>query len=90
MPQVMIQEHHQITLPKSIVQQAHIDTDDMLDVSFQNGYIMLKVLDIPQKEKQRTSIMDYAGITEGLYGNSIEEFQSYVDDVRSDRTLAWD
>ncbi len=86
MPQVMLQEHHQITLPKAIIQQAHIHKNDVLDVSFHNGSIILKLLDTPQK-KTRSSIMDYSGITEGLYGKSAEEVQSYIDELRTDRDI---
>ncbi len=86
MPQVMLQDRHQITLPKAIVQQAHIHKNDVLDVSFQDGRIILKLLDIPKK-KTRSSIMDYAGITEGLYGESTEEVQAYVDELRADRDI---
>ncbi len=86
MPQVMLQDHHKITLPKAIVQQAHICKNDVLDVSFHNGSIILKLPETP-KQRVRSSIMDYAGIAEGLYGESAEEVRSYVDELRADRDV---
>jgi antitoxin component of MazEF toxin-antitoxin module len=79
MPQIRVRERNQITLPNSIAAAANVSADDILDVSFVNGVIML----VPNAAAgKRRSIMDYVGIAPGLWGTTA----SAIDDqIRSER-----
>ncbi len=85
MTQVIIKDN-QITLPNAILAQANLSENDVVEISCQTGGIFLQLA----KKSPRTSLMDYAGIVRGLYGDSVEEVQDYIDDIRDDRELDWD
>lgn len=76
MPQVTLRDKHQITLPASIVRAARLAPNDVLSVEYVNGKITLS--SAATKAGKRPSLMDYAGITEGLYGQSAEEVHAYL------------
>ncbi len=79
MPQVRVRHKHQITIPSDIAQAAHIKPEDVLDIAYANGIITL----VPQKRRQRKeSIMSYAGIARGLWGNTAAEIDA---SIRNDR-----
>jgi AbrB family looped-hinge helix DNA binding protein len=67
MTQVRVRNKHQITIPSRIAESADIKPDDMLDVTFKNGDITL----IPvSRKKRKESLMAYAGIAKGVWGNT--------------------
>jgi bifunctional DNA-binding transcriptional regulator/antitoxin component of YhaV-PrlF toxin-antitoxin module len=83
MPQVRVREKHQVTLPMSIVRGAGIHENDMLEVSFKNGVITLA----PSKTAvPKKSLMDFVGITQGLYGKDAAEVAEYLKQERD----SWD
>lgn len=73
MSQVRVRQKHQITLPANIVQDAHIIPNDTLDVAYVNGVITLT----PKKrQKQRNSVMAFAGIAKGVWGETPEAVEA--------------
>lgn len=82
MHNVRVRDKHQITLPMQVVRAAHIRANDTLLVDYRDGVIMLisKTASIPKKKK---SIMDFAGITEGLYGKTAEDVHAYISNERA-------
>jgi len=73
MPQVRIRNKHQITIPKRIADEARLKTDDLLEVSYRDGQIILKA---PGSGKPAGSVMDYAGICRGMWGGTTGEIQA--------------
>jgi AbrB family looped-hinge helix DNA binding protein len=83
MPNVRVRPKHQITIPARIAQAANIRPDDILDISYANGVVIL----VPMKRKDRKrSVMDYAGIARGLWGDSTAEID---EGLKNDRG-SWD
>lgn len=73
MPQVRVRPKHQITIPSRIAEAAHLKPDDMLEVTYANGVVTL----IPVKRKERKeSVMAYAGIARGLWGQTTAEIEA--------------
>lgn len=79
MPQVRVSDKYQITLPSSIVRAAHLQPGDVLDVNYRNGLITFTV---KSTSKKRRSIMDYIGITNGVYGTTANEVDAYISSER--------
>lgn len=79
MPQVRVRPKHQITLPSRIVAAAHIKPDDVLEVAYANGVVTL----VPVSRKERKgSVMAYAGIAQGIWGQTTDEIAA---ELNSDR-----
>ena len=83
MPHVRIREKNQVTLPISIVRDADIRENDMLDVAYKNGVITLSVKKAAEKTR---SLMDFVGATRGVYGQSPAQVAHYLDSERD----TWD
>jgi hypothetical protein len=79
MPQVRVREKHQVTLPMSIVRGADIHENDLLDVAYKNGVITLSVT---KAAAPKRSLMDFVGITQGLYGKDAKQVADYLDAER--------
>jgi bifunctional DNA-binding transcriptional regulator/antitoxin component of YhaV-PrlF toxin-antitoxin module len=80
--QVRVREKHQITLPASVARAANINVNDVLNVtSHGDGTVVLST----QREtvKKRPSLMELAGSTPGLYGDSAEEIHAYIANERA-------
>ena len=79
MSQVRVREKHQVTLPMAVVRSAGIRENDMLEVGFKNGIITLatKKAVVPKR-----SLMDFVGITKGLYGKDAKQVAQYLDAER--------
>jgi len=88
MLKVRVRNKHQITLPASVVRAANIGTNDMLDVSYQNGAITLLTQRVA--EKKRPSLMDLAGSLKGVYGRNTEEIDAYIANERKSWERPWD
>lgn len=67
----------QITIPNAVLQSAHISPNDDLEIQYQEGVIMLVRQTVKPSKK---SLLDFAGITQGLYGNTTEERQKYMNE----------
>jgi bifunctional DNA-binding transcriptional regulator/antitoxin component of YhaV-PrlF toxin-antitoxin module len=83
MPQVRIRDKHQVTLPISIVRDANLRENDMLDVAYKNGVITLSV---KQAAVKKRSLMDFVGATRGVYGQDPAQVAQYLDSERD----TWD
>ncbi len=79
MTQVRVRPKHQITIPTRIAEAAHIKPDDVLDVSYANGVVTL----IPANRKERKeSVMAYAGIAHGIWGQTTAEIDAGLQAAR--------
>jgi len=67
-------EHHQLTLPTEIIEQARLHHGDLLAVSYLNGAIVLS-RPTPVAQPKR-DIMNYAGIGKGVWGRTAEEIDA--------------
>lgn len=69
MPQahIRVRDKGQVTLPMSIVRDAHIRPNDVLSVDYRNGVIMMYVSDAQPKKR---AIQNLVGMTSGLYGSA--------------------
>ena len=83
MPQVRIREKNQVTLPFSIVRDADIHENDILDVAYKNGIITLSLKKAAAKKRP---LMDFVGATRGLYGQDAAQVAQYLDSERD----TWD
>jgi AbrB family looped-hinge helix DNA binding protein len=59
MLEVRVRQKHQITLPASIVQEAHIAPNDTLEIALVNGVIILT----PTKRKERKDSVILCAVT---------------------------
>ncbi len=80
MSQVRIRHKHQITLPSRIVAAAHLKPDDVLEVAYANGVVTL----VPVSRKERKgSVMAYAGIARGIWGQTADEIEAGLNSDRA-------
>lgn len=83
MPEIRMRPKHQITLPASVVREAKLKPDDRLTVTFINGSIIIT----PKHDaKDQDDIMSFAGIGHGLWGNTPEE----VDQTLCNMKNSWE
>ena len=80
MPEIRMRPKHQVTLPASLVRQANIEPDDKLAVSYVNGSIILTPC---AKSKDQIDIMAFAGIANGLWGDTAQEIDRTLGDMKS-------
>ena len=83
MSKIRLEKHHQLTLPADIVEQAHLQPGDVLEVTYYNNTIVLhasaRVSSIgPQKD-----IMEYAGIGKGVWGKTTAEIDAKLAEDRA-------
>lgn len=79
MPQIRVRSKHQITIPANIVQEAHIKLDDVLEITYANGIITL----VPQNRlEQKKSVLEYAGVARGLWGDTASEIDATLRNER--------
>jgi AbrB family looped-hinge helix DNA binding protein len=79
MAQVRVRNKHQITIPARIAESANIKPDDMLEVSYNNGVVTL----IPvARKKRKESAMAYAGIAQGIWGETTLEIDAELNQSR--------
>ncbi len=79
MSQVRVRLKHQITIPPRIAEAANIKLDDMLEVAYANGVVTLAPVNRKERKK---SVMAYAGIARGIWGQTTAEIEA---DLNSDR-----
>ena len=81
MPVIRMRPKHQVTLPASMVRQANIKLDDKLAVTYVNGSIILTP---STAGANQTDIMAFAGIANGLWGNTAKQIDQTLDTMKSD------
>ena len=80
MPEIRMRNKNQITLPASIVKAANLKTGDRIDVDFIRGSIMMSVK--PKSAPANSELMSFAGIGKGLWGNTREEVDASIRELR--------
>ncbi len=84
MPQLKLREKGQVTIPIDLLQEwgrkNNVTTNDAIDVHLSNGVLML----IPTKRHAaKRDIMSFAGAGKGLWGNTHEEIETTIQELRS-------
>lgn len=80
MPEIRMRPKHQVTLPASVVREAKLKPDDRLTVTFINGSIIIT----PKHDaKDQDDIMSFAGIGHGLWGNTPEEVDQTLRNMKN-------
>lgn len=77
MPIVKIRPKGQITIPSDILQAWHVQFNEQINVNLINGVVMLTPV-----KKNKQSIMSYAGIAEGLWGEDTEDSNNFIRNER--------
>lgn len=81
MPLATLRPKGQLTIPAKVLQQWNIKPYEQLEVSFQNGVVMI----VPVKRKvttKRKSLSAFAGIGCGMWGDTPEEVQASIRNLR--------
>jgi len=83
MAQVRLREKGQVTIPAELLQEwnkkNHVSTNDQMEAILANGVLML----IPKKRhSMKRDIMSFAGIGKGLWGNTTEEVDASIKEIR--------
>lgn len=84
MPQVKIREKGQVTIPAELLQEwsskNHVSINDSMEAALVNGVLML----IPNKRHTaKRDIMSFAGVGKGLWGNTPEEIDASINEIRN-------
>jgi antitoxin component of MazEF toxin-antitoxin module len=87
MPQVKLREKGQVTIPADLLQEwsrkNQVATNDSIEVSLSNGVLML----IPSKRHTaKRDIMSFAGAGKGLWGNTHEDIETSIQQLRNSWT----
>ena len=87
MPQVKLREKGQVTIPADLLQEwnrkNHVSTNDSIEVSLTNGVLML----VPSKRHTaKRDIMSFAGSGKGLWGNTAQEIDATIAELRNSWT----
>jgi len=86
MSKIRLEKQRQLTLPSEIVELAGIRQDDLLEVTYANGVIILRPILKSNAQPPKKSIMDYAGSCKGAWGDTPEEIEA---NLVADRA-SWD
>ena len=70
---IRMRSKNQFTLPASLVRASGIQIDDKLSVSLVNGSIV--ITPISPKHQGLSDVMAFAGIVQGVWGDSPEEVE---------------
>ena len=76
MPEIRMRAKNQFTLPASLVRESGIEVDDKLSVALVNGSIVITPMG--PKHKGLNDIMSFAGIAQGVWGDSPEEVEQTI------------
>jgi hypothetical protein len=78
---IRMRKKRQITIPASIIAQANLADDTLLDIAFVGG---VNTLTPRIKNKKKDDILSYAGIFRGAWGNSGDEFDLTTKSLRDE------
>ena len=76
MPEIRMRAKNQFTLPASLVRESGIEVDDKLSVALVNGCIVITPMG--PKHQGLNDIMSFAGIAQGVWGDSPEEVEQTI------------
>ena len=78
---IRIRAKHQITLPAHVVRAVNLREDDTLSVRVINGNIVMT----PHKTlSPADDLMQFAGLLKGVWGNTPEEIDASIQDIRGE------
>ena len=83
MAQIRVRPKHQITIPARIARMAGIKVDDYLEVGYTNGVVTLS---LSGHSVQPKSLMAYAGIAHGAWGQTLKD----VDRALTSERASWE
>lgn len=83
MAEIRLRPKHQLTLPASIVREAGLQANDRLAVSFSNGHIIITP---KPSHDEKDDVLAYAGIFSGAWGDTPEETEATIHQLRSEWT----
>ncbi|MBT9096186.1 AbrB/MazE/SpoVT family DNA-binding domain-containing protein [Methylovulum psychrotolerans] len=81
MPKAQMHSKHQVTLPASIVEKAHLAEDCTFDVDYINGAIVLTPIN-PNPKKD--DVLSYAGLFSGAWGATPEEVEQTINTLHKE------
>ena len=79
MLQVTLRPKGQITIPASILAQWEAKPDDVFDVQLANGVVMFTPV---RRRQSPPDLMAFAGIGSGLWGETAEQLDASISDLR--------
>ena len=83
MTPITVRQRNQVTIPKAIAEAAGITEGTVCDLHYENGVITIKV---PWHREPGDSILKYAGIARGVWGETPEEVDRTIRELRD----SWD
>ena len=76
---VKVRPKGQVTIPADILKQWHIQINQQVNITLVNGVVTLT----PENRlENKKSILSYAGIGKGLWGDSAEEIEDFIHNER--------
>lgn len=85
MPLATLRPKGQLTIPAQILQQWNIKPYEQVEISFQNGVVMI----VPARRKEATkrrSLAGFAGMGRGMWGDTPEKVQESIRNLRDSWT----
>ena len=82
LPQIRMRSKHQFTLPARIAQQANIQTDDRLTVTYTNGHIILAP--VQSRIVAKDDVMSYAGMFRGAWGGTAAQVDQTLNNLHNE------
>jgi bifunctional DNA-binding transcriptional regulator/antitoxin component of YhaV-PrlF toxin-antitoxin module len=83
MTPITVRQRNQVTIPKAIAEAAGLTEGTVCDLHYENGVITIKV---PWHREPGDSILKYAGIARGVWGETPEEVDRTIRELRD----SWD
>lgn len=79
MPMVKIRPKGQITIPSEILNAWSIHVEDKVNVNLVNGIVTLTPV---KRLDNKKSILSYAGIAQGIWGETAEDIDHFISHER--------
>ena len=79
MPVVKVRPKGQITIPVDILNNWNLHSEDKVNIALINGIVILTPVN---RLKKKISIMSYAGIASGTWGNDTDEIDLFIRNER--------
>lgn len=85
MPIATLRPKGQITIPMNILKIWGIDTNEQIEISIHNGIVTMAPVNRKETQKHK-NIMDFAGIGRGVWGETTEEVDNSIRELRDSWT----
>ena len=82
MTRIVVRQRNQVTIPKSVADEAGIAEGTVCDLQYANGVITIR---LPEPHTP-IDIMQFSGIGKGIWGSSGEEVDRTIAELRD----SWD